>query len=244
MLAASGLANIAFSQGAANGGGSGGFGGNATGGFGAGGATGGSSFGTSGSTFGTSGSTTGTSGSRFGTSGTSTSGTSGNSGNSGTGAQGMSGTGAERKLSDVGKSNNGGVGGAANARGGLGGGGLGGGRLGGGGFGGLSPFGLNPFGTGGGTTETKPTLRTLLKSGIVMPPRTQTNAQISQSIVQQRVNGIVVQPRFRGVGVAVNGSTTVLDGTVANDADRRMAELLLRLEPGVSNVENRITVSP
>ena len=49
---------------------------------------------------------------------------------------------------------------------------------------------------------------------------------------------------YAGVNVQINDRTAVLEGTVAYESDRRMSELLLRLEPGVSGVQNRISVAP
>jgi len=146
-----------------------------------------------------------------------------------TGAQTL-GTPVERRFSDVGTTTTGGAGGI----GGLG--GLGG--FGGGGFGGLSPFGMNPFGTGAGTEE-KSTIRTRLRSEVVVPRR---SFSVTAANTQQRVNRSYGQPRFRGVGAQVTENGTVLRGTVATEADRRMAELMMRLEPGVSRIDNQIIV--
>jgi len=44
------------------------------------------------------------------------------------------------------------------------------------------------------------------------------------------------------VQVATRGGTIVLQGQVATAHDRELAELLLRLEPGVSDVQNELTV--
>ncbi|MGV3483004.1 MAG: BON domain-containing protein [Planctomycetaceae bacterium] len=143
---------------------------------------------------------------------------------------------SDRTLSDVGTQTNG-------ARTGLGGlgalGGLGG--FGGGGFGGLSPFGLNPFGTGANAAEAKPTIRTRLRSEVVVPPRAPL---VTQSTLQYQVSRSLSQPRFQGVGATFNGSTAIIAGTVRSEQDRRMAELLLRLEPGVSQIDNQIRVVP
>ena len=40
------------------------------------------------------------------------------------------------------------------------------------------------------------------------------------------------------------GRTAILRGTVATDEDRRLAEQLVLLEPGVAKVQNEITVRP
>jgi hypothetical protein len=126
----------------------------------------------------------------------------------------------------------GGVGGFS--AGGIGGGGLG-------AFGGLG--GLNSlFGGGlGGSTQSKPIIRTRIRSAIKVDP-------ISPARVQQMATTTLrqspVQRRLPGVNVQMLGRTAVVSGTVSNQSDRRMAELLLRLEPGVSQVDNRVVVSP
>lgn len=147
---------------------------------------------------------------------------------------GQIGRSSDRMLQDVGIAN-------AIGGGGLGGlGGFGGGR-GFGGFGGLSPFGANPFGTNN-SASAKPSVRTRLVNGvepastafqgsaIVQPPR-----QYSAAPVSKMVNGYSI--------AVVDGVATVT-GVARTAKDRRMAELLLKLEPGVNRVENRIVVSP
>lgn len=49
---------------------------------------------------------------------------------------------------------------------------------------------------------------------------------------------------YSGVQVQINDRTAILQGSVANEGDRRMSELLMRLEPGVNRVQNRISVAP
>jgi len=229
-LAVAGLANVAFSQGTGGGGGIGG------GGIGGGGITGGGTGGNNGTNFGNSGNNS----------------TSGNSGNSGTGtgvttgvngrkytnvgAKAQSTLTGNRRYANVGAKAARGAGGARGATAAGGAGGLGGGA----GLG-TSSFGLNQFGTSTGSTGTNPNVRTRLSSGVIVAPSSQAS---SQGIMQNNANRSMAQTRFRGVGVTVNDSATVIGGTVKSESDRRMAELLLRLEPSVSRVDNRITVAP
>lgn len=54
-------------------------------------------------------------------------------------------------------------------------------------------------------------------------------------------------PRFQTgspITVSVAGGTATLDGTVATPHDSKVLAALIRLEPGVSNVNNRLTVKP
>jgi hypothetical protein len=45
------------------------------------------------------------------------------------------------------------------------------------------------------------------------------------------------------MNVTMEGRRAVVTGVVADDRQRRMSELLLRLEPGVSEIDNRIEVA-
>ncbi|MGB7345273.1 MAG: BON domain-containing protein [Pirellulaceae bacterium] len=110
-----------------------------------------------------------------------------------------------------------------------------------GGFGGLGGLGgLFGGGLGGGTQSTKPTIRTRLRSAVEVAPR-------SVSEVQMNANDRIVQlPQRQGLqNVQINmvGRTAIIEGTATTDRDRRMAELLMRLEPGVSQIQNNVIVS-
>ncbi len=62
---------------------------------------------------------------------------------------------------------------------------------------------------------------------------------------QQQAARSMNQPRFSRVGIAAGSNgAMVLRGTVASESDRRMAELLMRLEPGVRSIDNQIVVAP
>jgi hypothetical protein len=128
---------------------------------------------------------------------------------------------------------------ASAATGGGGGGGLGGqGGFGGGGFGGLGNL-FGNFNTGG--QSTKPAIRTRMRSAInvqATPP-----ARVQQ-IATLRFRSLATQPQLRGIQVAMQGKTAVISGVVSSDRDRRMSELLMRLEPGVQRVDNQVVVSP
>jgi hypothetical protein len=120
------------------------------------------------------------------------------------------------------------------AAGGLG--GFGGGL---GGLGGLfGAFGGN-MGNQQGTAE-KPVLRTRLRSAVEVEP-------LPDSLVQRSANQVLrrapTQSGVRGVNVTMQGRTAILTGTVSSEKDRRMSELMIRLEPGVSRIENRVEVA-
>ncbi len=117
-------------------------------------------------------------------------------------------------------------------------GGAGGGGFGGGGLGGLFGALGGAFG-GQGTSTQKPIIRVRLRSAIEVPPRPAGDVQQS---ARRTLNRLPPSSRIRGVNVTMNGRTAVLTGSVASEKDRRMSELLMRLEPGVNQVDNRVVV--
>ncbi|MEL6894482.1 MAG: BON domain-containing protein [Planctomycetota bacterium] len=123
---------------------------------------------------------------------------------------------------------------------------------GGGGLGGLGGFG------NANQSTARPTIRTRLRASIAVPraPTGMIITTVNQNL--RRVGSL--QPssfasrstrpttnrpaasRFAGLNVVMDGRTARLSGNVTKPSDKRMAELLLRLEPGVSKVDNRIIV--
>lgn len=143
----------------------------------------------------------------------------------------------DRMLQDVGGA---GAGGAAGLRGMGGIGGLGGGR-GMGGFGGLSPFGANPFGTNNAATA-QPSIRTRLVNGVeplASRPQGAAIAGTPRQIFSAPVSRIV-----NGYSIDVSDGVATLSGVAKSAKDRRMAELVLKLEPGINQIDNRIVVAP
>lgn len=149
---------------------------------------------------------------------------------------------------------------AVSQAGGGGGGGAfgGGGGLGGFGGGGLGAAFGNLFGGGNasrGNTSTPP-IRTRLRSAIEVAPLESGRVQQYASSRLQGTSNLTTingnlpgrmnsqSNRYDGVNVQVQDRTATLSGTVRNESDRRMTELLMRLEPGVSRVDNRLSVQP
>tara|TARA_A100001391_G_scaffold77736_1_gene50233 strand:- start:471 stop:1208 length:738 start_codon:yes stop_codon:yes gene_type:complete len=136
----------------------------------------------------------------------------------------------------------------------------------GGGLGGLGGLGaafnnaLNG-GLNGGTEATMP-IRTRLRSAVELPPvdvDVQIAREVSLNNRLQRTSSLGPRPRgpatlgaeygpasqpLYGVNVQMQGRTAILQGTVSSEAHRRRSELLIRLEPGVSQIDNRISVAP
>lgn len=148
---------------------------------------------------------------------------------------GQIGRSSDRMLQDVGTAGTGGAGGL----GGLG--GLGGGR-GLGGFGGLSPFGANPFGTNNAAAA-KPSIRTRLVNGIE-PLANVPQGAISAGMAPRQISSAPVSRIVNGYSIAVVDGVATLSGVAKSAKDRRMAELVLKLEPGINQIDNRIVVAP
>jgi hypothetical protein len=127
---------------------------------------------------------------------------------------------------------------------GVSGGGLGGGLGGlGGGFGGFGGMGglFGGQGLGGQAQTSKPVIRTRLRTAFEGP---RPQPQIVGQRIHSQLQSVPQSAGLTGVNVSVDGNTAIISGVVATDKQRRMSELLMRLEPGVRNVENRINVVP
>ena len=131
---------------------------------------------------------------------------------------------------------------SAGGGGGLGGGAAGLGGLGGGGLGGLGGLGslFGAFNTGT-AQSTRPAIRTRLRSAINVPPMSVPQVQANAT---RRFRSVTSRPSLSGINVTMQDRTAIISGVVASPSDRRMSELLIRLEPGVSRVENQVIVSP
>ncbi len=72
-------------------------------------------------------------------------------------------------------------------------------------------------------------------------PQLATPVQL-QSDVQQMLAGSLSLAPQRDIRVAMNGPVVVLRGSVASDQDRQLAEGMVRLTPGISDVRNELVV--
>jgi osmotically-inducible protein OsmY len=63
--------------------------------------------------------------------------------------------------------------------------------------------------------------------------------------LQARIGGLAerVGRRWQGIRLRQRGGTIILEGAVASEYDRRVVEHLVRLEPGVYEVDNRLEVN-
>ena len=65
-----------------------------------------------------------------------------------------------------------------------------------------------------------------------------------QSSLQSPLQSSLMREAAGSIEVSKEGTTAILRGEVASERDRRLARLLLLLEPGISNVQNQLIVSP
>ncbi len=69
---------------------------------------------------------------------------------------------------------------------------------------------------------------------------------MTAAAVRTDLQGVLVRssslPSARDIQVAMDGSVVVLRGPVSNDDERRLAENLVRLTPGVHDVRNELQV--
>lgn len=111
----------------------------------------------------------------------------------------------------------------------------------GGGFGG-GAFGnaLNSlFGGGANNQSSTPAIRTRLRSAIKVAPM---NPLTVANSARQNLARLSVPSAVANVNIQMEGRTATLTGVVASEEQRRMSELLLRLEPGVSKIVNQVVV--
>jgi hypothetical protein len=140
----------------------------------------------------------------------------------------------------------GGLGGAGRAGGGLGG-GLGGGGLGGGlggGMGGrntMNQLGTAAVGTNYGAVLNRAGVTPSVPMNLNLNvPRVVPSVQAANLQAQiARTSSITVPAN---INVGVDGGTIVLRGQVASPDERRIAENVLRLAPGVTNLRNELQV--
>ena len=103
-----------------------------------------------------------------------------------------------------------------------------------GGYGGASGS-MNPGYSAGGQQPARYTTG----MGFTYPRTAPSRLQIDLQQVLQRSSGLAASP---GIRVALEGPIVVLRGKADNDHDRRLAEGLIRLTPGVRDVRNEIQV--
>lgn len=96
-------------------------------------------------------------------------------------------------------------------------------------------------GNGGGTASTKPTIRPRLKTAFTYPQTNVGNVVSSNRIRFEKLT--VRYPQLNQVQIdsAENGRI-ILTGTVDSPETAKLAENLMRLEPGVRSIDNQLAV--
>lgn len=139
----------------------------------------------------------------------------------------------------------GGIGGLGGGLGGLGGGigGLGGGLGGLGGIGGLGGLGgsrTNRDQLGGGRNASgKGQIRAVVRPDIDF---NQGARNASFNTIPERMSRLPLPERLRNISATVESGVVVLRGSVPTESDKRMVEKLVMLEPGVTQVQNEVSV--
>lgn len=108
----------------------------------------------------------------------------------------------------------------------------------GGGAGGITG-GIGGLGGTGTTTGFRPPAAYTTAIGFKYNPTTPTQRQLDLQAVLARSSTLA----SRNINVDVDGNVVILRGQVTDPADRRLAENLLRLTPGVRVVRNEVTVA-
>ncbi len=80
--------------------------------------------------------------------------------------------------------------------------------------------------------------------GFKPPPRPATPAVLQSSIQQKLSAASTLNGNGQKIQVAVSGSTVLLRGNVGSERERRVAEAMVRLNPGVRDVINQLEVPP
>jgi len=117
-----------------------------------------------------------------------------------------------------------------------------------GGYGGMSGLSGSRFSGGYGTYGSSGVRISLAPANLGARPGGPANPAVSSlpARVDTELTARLGQTMKVGLGspvqVLTRGGTIVLQGRVATTHDRELAELLLRLEPGVSDVQNELTV--
>lgn len=95
-------------------------------------------------------------------------------------------------------------------------------------------------GRGGGDNRTPP-VRVKLRPAFETPLGT---IQQVNSEVQTRLSSSLNDLGVTDSRIAMEGRTLTLEGTVASDHQKALVEKMISLEPGVSTIDNRLTVDP
>lgn len=96
-------------------------------------------------------------------------------------------------------------------------------------------------GNRGGGNDRSPPVRVQLRPAFETPLGTMQQVSVD---LQSRLIASANDLQVTDSRISMDGRTLTLEGKVASDHQRALVEKLISLEPGVSTVENRLTVDP
>jgi len=125
-------------------------------------------------------------------------------------------------------------------------------RGGAGGPSGGSGFGQDRFGgrgsqfrgSGAGARRSRGEIRAKIRLGFSVPRLSPTQLAVKSSNLATQLEKSSWLKTQSPVEVSIESGTAILRGVVATDHDRRLAERMARLQPGIRQVENQLTVTP
>jgi hypothetical protein len=94
----------------------------------------------------------------------------------------------------------------------------------------------------GGSASSKPAVRTRLRSGIELST-SEASIQTSGIRAQSRAAAVPMRRIVDGYSLSIVDGVATVTGVAKTTKDRRMAELMLKLEPGVREIDNQIVVA-
>lgn len=117
---------------------------------------------------------------------------------------------------------------------------------------GASGFGQNRFGgrgsqfrgLGAGSRRSRGEIRAKIRLGFRVPRPSPVELTLKSSNLATRLEKSSWLKTRSPVEVSIESGTATLRGVVATDHDRRLAERMARLQPGIRLVENQLTVAP
>ncbi len=101
--------------------------------------------------------------------------------------------------------------------------------------------GMNQFGNNNQNSKNQSKMRPSVKVGFAVPPATAATANATSTAIQSRIARLPSTVSARGIQVVMEGRTAILRGNVASQADERMMQRLVSLEPGVSTVRSELS---
>jgi len=91
----------------------------------------------------------------------------------------------------------------------------------------------------GQNNQNRNSIRASVRPDIQLQPGSLPNVAAQ---LEQRMTRVPLPARFENVRASVEAGEVVLRGEVATDADKRLMERLVNLEPGVDSVRNELIV--